>query len=140
LLLIRIIRFSINISIWQLLIAESPAFAGGFSEYLKNYHLGVNLIGSNNQIAVNYELADGIPPADRCAKDPNGKMICHENLSDPGAGLGSEYLRGFGVFMQQIFKRQGFWYFNADVAFGALLLTGALPPGRSNDTLKEMVA
>ncbi|MCX6127064.1 MAG: hypothetical protein NTV34_20265, partial [Proteobacteria bacterium] len=33
---------------------------------------------------------------------------------------------GFGIFLQRAFKRQGFWYFDYDVGFGARYLSGGL--------------
>ncbi len=107
-------------------------------DYLRNYNLGVNLIGNNDQISVNYQVTDANAADPGCYQDLNGRRRCQESLSDHGRGLGAQYLRGYGLFLQQPFKRQGFWHATADIALGALLLSGALPPEHKNQTLNEM--
>jgi hypothetical protein len=108
-------------------VLPQAALGLGVTDYVKNYHLGINLIGTNDQVSVSYDIPEDAPEAPNCQKDASGHSTCWSGLFDHGRGLGAEYLRGFGLFLQQPFKRQGFWYFSADFSLGFLHLAGASP-------------
>ncbi len=113
------------------LFAATPAF-GFFSEiwgYLKQYQLGIDYTSSYDRVDATYDtdLVNGQPGAG-CGTNADGptRQTCTVSME---AGRSS----GYGIFLQQAFKRQGFFYFKPDVGFGARYLEG----GMSDEAKKQ---
>ena len=124
----------LQIAIWFMLTSSfSQTLEASIMRYLGNYKLGINLIGSNDAVEVAYDIDATHPAARSCEQKSSdvSKYTCRETISDPGQGLGSEYLQGFGIFLQQPFRKQGFWYFGADISFGLQVASNQLPEKRS---------
>jgi hypothetical protein len=88
---------------------------------VKQYQLGVDYTNSYDGVAMHYETDGTGGEAAGCAalEETPDRRRCIV----PMAGGGSS---GWGLFLQQAFRSQGFWYFKPDVGFGARYLTGGL--------------
>lgn len=114
----------------QLLIMLGGVLLSGHSysfsvmDYLRGYKLGVNFIGQSEGASINFDVDT--------AKDPISNTVtnCGENSFEQvrncsvqmngggGRGLGASFLHGFGLYLQQPFKKQGEFYFNWDLGIG----------------------
>ncbi len=106
-------------------------------DYLNGYNLGIDSISSSDNVHVTYERDYSGAPSKNCSvnADDQTKMTCNVYLQGGrGGGFLSEYLKGYGVFLQQPFKRQGLYYFGYDVGFGLRVLKGALSERDAEET------
>lgn len=110
---------------------STHAHAGSLWNYLKQYQVGIDYSSSSNIVAVEYETASPADIPRNCGVDvPNpARMRCGVEMQARGSS-------GFGIIVQQAFKRQGLFYLNADVGIGARYLQGRLPGDQAGgDTL-----
>jgi hypothetical protein len=115
------------------------SFAGSLGSYFSNYKVGANLIQNSDRVQFSYDLEAGESDSSRfCQSSEQQVRTCQHITGQSSQGIGSGYLNGFGIFLQQPFKRQGFWYFDADLAIGAVILSGELAAGNRNSHLTEM--
>src|SRR5947208_2389812 len=105
------------------LAKPTPAYAF-FSEfwgYIKQYRLGIDYTNSIDRVGVNYRTKnDGYFPSG-CEVDPKDATYkdCKVNVN---AGA----TNGFGLLLQQPFRRKGLLYYDANIGFGARYLHGVL--------------
>lgn len=114
----------------------SDALHASVIDYVSKYRIGIDLINSSDEATVHYDRNRATIIPKNCVQksDDPTKMTCSVNLSaGSGKGFLSEYLHGFGIFFQQPFKRQGFFYFNYDIGFGIKMLRGSFTS--ENDAL-----
>ena len=100
---------------------------GSVTDYISKYRIGVDLINSSDDVTVHYDRDRESTLPKYCTQktDDPTKMTCSVGLSaGRGNGFLSQYLHGFGLFFQQPFKRQGFFYFNYDLGFALKMLRG----------------
>ena len=105
------------------LVASSPAF-GFFSEiwsYLKQYQLGVDYTNSYDSVNASYEADKRGATAPNCADVASDATRERCQVTMDGG-----HSSGYGLFLQQAFKRQGLFYFRPDVSFGARYLEGRM--------------
>lgn len=98
------------------LMVASPAW--GFGEYLRNYNIGIDYLNSNDQLRMSYEVPNSIPAGCETSINNANNQRCSQTLQ---AGSSS----GFGLFIQQPFQRQGFFYFNYDLGMALRYLNGS---------------
>ena len=92
----------------------------GLGKYLQQYNLGIDLTGSQDDVTMTYDMDRNAASSDVCSNDPDNadRKRCRVSMT---AGASN----GWGIFLQQPFKRQGFFYLTLDVGFGLRLLDGA---------------
>jgi hypothetical protein len=125
----RALRRSTSLQVWlpavlalSALGAAPQAQASGLWDYLQKYQLGVDYTSSFDSVEASYETAaTSDPPPQDCELDEDdaSRQRCTVHMSGGATS-------GFGVFLQQAFKRQGLFHFSADVGFGARYLNGEL--------------
>jgi len=105
------------------LTLASIAFVGAIWDYVKQYQLGIDYTSSYDSVDATYETANPGVPAESCAVSPDDptRQECAVAMKAGGAS-------GFGLFLQQAFKKQGTFYFKPDVGFGVRSLQGELSP------------
>lgn len=119
-------------------LALPKARASSLYDYLKDYNVGVNLIGQSQFAKVEFSVdtAEDAIASDvvNCGADETLTLrTCSVILNGGGgSGIGGAYFGGFGVFLQQHFKRTGLFYFDWDVSIGAQLLSGQLESKSKN--------
>jgi hypothetical protein len=108
-----------------LLGASAPAFAlvGEVVSYVRQYQFGIDYSNSIDRVGLSYEMdrSGGVPSSCAVVEGDTTKQRCSVQM------LGGSS-NGWGVFLQKAFKKQGFFYFDWDVSFGARYLNGELPP------------
>lgn len=105
-----------------LVVVSLQARAMDLTSYLGSYNVGVDYAHSSDAMTLSYEThtpAGGAP--DGCIPNPSdaARMRCDTALVAGGSS-------GFGLFLQQPFRRQGTLYLNWDLSFGVRSLTGSL--------------
>lgn len=102
--------------------SPSYAFMGTVWNYVSQYQLGVDYSNSIDYVSLTYSTpaAGGVPSS------------CHTDTNDPSrkrcsAGMIGASSNGWGVFLEKAFKKQGSYYLDWDVGFGARYLSGQLP-------------
>ena len=97
------------------------AFFGEIWTYLKQYQFGVDYTNSYDRLSTSYEttrVGSGLGPNCEAVTAKPTRERCRINMV---AGASS----GFGVVLEQAFKRQGLFYFHPDLGFGVRYLSGA---------------
>jgi hypothetical protein len=116
------------------LLVLPPAHAGAITAYLTGYQVGVDYTTSQDRVEASYELdgsgGPGCVPASADGEAPV-RQRCAVQME---AGNSS----GYGLFLEQAFRRQGSFYFRPDVGFGLRYLQGELPEPSSGLPLREM--
>ena len=117
-------QLSLRVFILGVLLLRSSASFALVTEvinYVKQYKIGIDYSSSNDNLALNYQTdaSTSVPKSCALVAGDASKMRC---AVDVPAGNSS----GFGLFLQRAFKKQGLWYFDYDVGFGARYLTGKL--------------
>lgn len=104
------------------LAGAQPAHAASLWKYLKQYQIGIDYSSSNNLVAAEYETDSPSEIPRNCGVDVDepAHMRCSVEMQARGSS-------GFGIIVQQAFKRQGLFYVNADIGIGARYLQGRLP-------------
>jgi hypothetical protein len=93
-------------------------------DYLRGYNLGINLIGASEGASVSFDVdtfEDAIPNSVANCGENNFSQYRRCKIFMAGgssSGLGGSYLRGFGLYLQQPFRRTGEFYFNWDLGIG----------------------
>ena len=107
-----------------LLSTTTPSFAlvSEVVNYVRQYKFGVDYSNSIDYVTMSYEMyASGAVPAScQLVSGNSSRQRC-------SVGMVGGASNGWGIFLQRAFKKQGFWYFDYDVGFGARYLSGALP-------------
>lgn len=108
------------VAAFSLLLTAAPARASVL-DYLKGYQLGFDYTSTGSASTLSYQAPLAAPPPRGCVADPDGKptMSCTAVIS-------SALSQGFGFFLEQTFKRQGWAYFKADLRFAYFGLDAAL--------------
>ncbi len=99
--------------------------------YLRQYQFGVDYSNSSDRMSLSYDLERAGTPPPSCAENPDktGHMICT-------VGTSAGHSSGFGLVLEQAFRRQGFFYFRPDISFGVRYLNGEL----AKDDLRKQEA
>jgi hypothetical protein len=105
-----------------LLLLPTRAFAlfSELTDYLKQYEVGIDYENSYDSVDASYLTSKpGAGVTKGCVDAPayQGKERCTVAMTGGSSS-------GFGLFLQQAFKRQGNFYFNADIGFGVRYLNG----------------
>lgn len=104
-------------------VLSSPAFAfvTEVVNYVKQYQIGVDYSSSVDRLSVTYDtdINGGVPKSCTTIENDGTKKRCSFSMQTGSSS-------GWGLFLQRAFKKQGFWYFDYDVGFGARYLSGAL--------------
>lgn len=105
------------------------ALVDGVVNYVKQYQVGVDYSNSVDTLQLTYDAEAATAPSSKCTVDLDNpsKKKCSASML---AGSSS----GFGIFLQRAFKKQGFWYFDYDIGFGARYLSGQLPKEYEDQT------
>jgi hypothetical protein len=116
----RLTRMAVFVSLFY--PATSFAFVSQIGSYLNQYQVGIDYANSIDRVNVSYDTssAGGEPKSCGILSSDPSKMRCE-------VGMVGGSSNGWGVFLQPAFKKQGFFYLNWDVSFGARYLSGALP-------------
>jgi hypothetical protein len=95
--------------------------ASAIWSYISQYQVGIDYTSSYTNVNATYDMnAPGATPTEGCTLLPSGtKQRCDVSM---GGGSSS----GYGIFLQQAFRKQGFFYFKPDVSFGVRYLSGEL--------------
>lgn len=90
--------------------------------YVKQYKIGIDYSDSIDYVTLSYETdaAGGVPSSCHLVTNDSSKKRC-------SVGMEGARSSGWGIFLQRAFKKQGFWYFDYDMGFGARYLSGSLP-------------
>ena len=111
---------------------SQPAVA--FIGYLKGYQFGIDYTTSIDHVDANYrtELAG--------AKDcePEGAVTDTPRRYRCRVSMAAGRSSGYGIFLEQAFKRQGLLYVKPDIGFGLRYLQGDLPKPTLGQPLKQM--
>jgi hypothetical protein len=100
----------------------ASALIGEIINYIEQYNLGIDYSNSIDYVTLSYQTdtAGNVPTScELVAADPSKKR-CQ-------VGMVGSASSGWGIFLQRAFKKQGFWYFDYDLGFGARYLSGSLP-------------
>jgi hypothetical protein len=97
------------LSLFMTLVHASSAYADLLSpwHYIKNYNLGVDVGETVDTADVGFDVNSGLYNDPECEPGSNGDVHCihtYESHQD-----------GFGLFLEQPFKRKGFWHFDYDL-------------------------
>lgn len=114
-------------------LAVSISFLGAAWDYVKQYQVGIDYSSSRNSVDASYETARTTPLGEPCS-EVNGdasKKRCRVSIE---GGRSS----GYGLFLQQAFKRQGTFYFKPDLGFGVRYLAGAAKLSEADAPLKSL--
>lgn len=102
----------------------ASAFFSAIWSYVKQYQLGIDYSSSYDGVTASYETSmNGGVSHKNCAAVPADPEPTSQRCSVRMTGAASS---GLGLFLQQAFKRQGTFYFAADLGFGARYLQGEL--------------
>lgn len=112
--------------ILSFLIATSStgayALVAELVNYVSQYQVGVDYSNAIDKVQLSYNMTatGGVPDSCQIVDgDPTRKQCT--------VGMVGGASNGWGVFLQRAFKKQGLFYFNPDVSFGARFLSGELP-------------
>ena len=110
--------------VWTLTLAptSASAFVGDIVNYLSDYQFGVDFTNSYDRVDATYEMnKPQAAPTSTCADsaDHADKQLCTISISGASSS-------GYGIVIAQPFKRQGLFYFQLNLGFGARYLSGAL--------------
>ncbi|SMF08034.1 hypothetical protein [Pseudobacteriovorax antillogorgiicola] len=105
-------------------LMASPAFGflGVVWEYISQYQIGIDYSASTDVIVMSYEMdrSGGIPSSCVESIKSDLRQICTHDIV---GGQSS----GFGLFLQQAFRRQGDYHVDFDLSLGVRYLTGQIP-------------
>lgn len=117
-------RLLMQLSFLALLVQATPSFAlvSEVINYVKQYKIGIDYSSSMDYVTLSYQTdaAGGVPSSCKLDTTDTSKKRC-------SVGMVGNSSSGFGLFLQRAFKKQGFWYFDYDIGFGARYLSGKLP-------------
>ncbi len=103
-----------------LILLPSKAWSAPAGNYLKNYRAGFEIGYSSTSATLLYKHPKILPLPDECTEseaDPT-VMECSISVASPPTG--------FSVFVQQVFHRTGWFYFNSDLSFSSYILDGKI--------------
>ena len=106
----------------MLMPTSASAFFGEIASYLRDYQFGVDFTNSYDSVEASYEMnKPQAAPTKSCADSAGhgGKQLCTVTMSGASSS-------GYGIVITQPFKRQGLFYFQLNLGFGARYLSGAL--------------
>jgi len=111
-----------------LLWPSDEAFASLLSpwHYIKNYHLGFD-VGERSDLAhFGFEISQDTYFDETCepVRGSVRRVRCVHDFEDSSSG--------FGIFIEQPFKRRGFWHFDYDLAFDLRIVDSKLHPVRGD--------
>ena len=114
---------------------SSSCFAQGFFlNYLKNYKLGIENGFTNDVATVSYDVSPGVfNRKGSCNPDPShsDKVRCFSNIpADSQSGL--------GLFLQQAFKRKGFWHYDFDLGLSFRSMHEGMSMPQDDGPLKKV--
>lgn len=114
-------------------LAFSPQ-ASALIDYLKGYQFGIDYTTSIDHVDVTYrtEVAGG----KSC--EPEGAVTESPQRYRCQVGIAAGRSSGYGIFLEQSFKRQGFLYVKPDIGFGLRYLQGELAKSVAGQPLKQM--
>lgn len=116
------------------LIVLPPFRAGAITAYLKGYQVGIDYTTSQDKVEASYEMdgsgGPGCTPASADGETPV-RQRCAVQME---AGSSS----GYGIFLEQAFRREGNFYFKPDLGFGLRYLQGELIESSPQLPLREM--
>lgn len=118
------------------LLLGCPGLAeAGLRDYLKAYRPGVEWGLRGGSADLNYEAsqAEPLPGGCRSKDDEPGRMSCSTSLTE---SEGSP----FSLVIQQAFKRQGWFYADADLGFSLFTLDGRIPRPEEGDEADSEIA
>ncbi len=102
---------------------STPSFAlvTEVVSYLRQYQFGFDYANSSDHMALSYDL-------ERAGSAPKGCVADAKNADHIICTVGTVagQSSGFGIVLEQAFKRQGFFYFKPDIGFGVRYLTADL--------------
>lgn len=111
---IRLVTIALSL-VWGLW--SSSALAGSWTKYLASYRIGLELRSSTDKSDLKYV-------SNRPALMPEGcnPIKVDASIMDCTAQIGPKSKTTYGISIQQVFKRQGWWYFGKDIGFSFFLL------------------
>lgn len=117
----RFARFTL-LTLLSVSATHSFALVSEVVNYVKQYKIGIDYSNSIDYVTLSYEMdsAGGVPPSCQLLANDATRKRCSVGMVGGGSS-------GWGIFLQRAFKKQGFWYFNYDLGFGARYLSGSLP-------------
>jgi hypothetical protein len=101
----------------------ASGMAAGPVDYLRNYQLGLEYSNSSNYLHLSYKVDRQVGADPEVCKIDEADARSKICATPVDAGGGS----GWGVILEQPFKKQGMFYFNADVGFSLRYLSGRWP-------------
>jgi hypothetical protein len=111
--------------------SAAPRSPGG---WLSDYRLGIDSSSSRDTMTVVYRTdALLLEPPDSCAHVSSSDEL-HPRM-DCSVDLVAGESQGYGIFFERAFRRQGFFYLNADIGFGLRALQGMLPQDQIDNEL-----
>ena len=118
-------RLVANVLLILLLAVPSSSAYALVSEivnYVSQYQVGVDYSNAIDRVNLSYNTSatGGVPDSCQLVEGDPTKKQCSVHMV---GGLSN----GWGVFLQPAFRKQGFFYFNPDISFGARYLSGELP-------------
>lgn len=104
---------------------QAHAFVSEVWGYLSRYQFGVDYTSAQDNLELSYETDQKIPSGTCAAVDgQSDRQRC-------GTEMVSGKSSGFGVVLQQAFKKKGLFYWNFDLGLNARYLQGELPDRES---------
>jgi hypothetical protein len=112
------------LGVFSLFFVATPSWAlvGEMLNYIRQSQVGIDYSNSIDRVALTYDTASNSALPNSCsviAETPTMKRCT--------VGMIGGSSNGWGVFLQKAFKKQGFYYLDWDVSFGARYLSGELP-------------
>lgn len=114
---VQFIRFVTIILSLVSCLSASEALAGSWTKYLASYRIGLELRSSTDKSDLKYVSGRPAVMPEGC----NPKYGDASNM-DCTAEIGPKSKTTYGISIQQVFKRQGWWYFGKDIGFSFFLL------------------
>ena len=130
----KVQRFGVRIllTLPLALTMGAPAYGNAIWDYIKQYQVGLDYTHSSDHVDASYEMPSGGVKPDNCATssaDPAHQRCSTSMLASDSSG--------WGIFLQQAFKRQGFFYFKPSLSFGARYLNGSMDPLEQKQEQKD---
>jgi hypothetical protein len=126
-------RLNLGVLVALSFLISKPAFCfvSGVVDYVKQYQIGIDYSNSIDTVKLTYDTdaAGGTPSSCKAVEGNAAKKECSVDMVAGGSS-------GFGLFLQRAFKKQGFWYFDYDLGFGARYLSGGIE--KKNESLQGL--
>ena len=99
--------------------------------YIKNYQLGFDVGERRDSAEIGFDINRGNYSDVNCEPLPNNQVHCVHKFENNSSG--------YGVFIEQPFKRRGLWHFDYDISFDLRILDSKLHYSGERDQNKVPV-